>query len=101
MTDEMEELKSEIKTLTLQRNAYKMIEEGTKKISDFNKVAFQVGMKRIFPVLFFNDMPAEIREPGIYLEEIQKLDKCITLKNGKLHKMIKHEGKRNKKNKQQ
>lgn len=86
-------LRNKIRELVLQRDAYQLMEEGIKKLEDYNKLAAEINKSlpegqwkwmMVFPVIFKENSPPDVREPGIYKDDIYRLTTEIIRLNDQL-----------------
>lgn len=83
---EMEEIRAKIKELVLQRDAYQLMEDGIKKLEEYNILATKINnsstenkwhWRMVYPVIFKENSPPDVRNSGIYTYEIGKLTSII------------------------
>lgn len=84
---EMEEIRAKIKELVLQRDAYQLMEDGIKKLEEYNKLIRKINTSmpdnkhwrwlEVHPVIFKENSPPDVRNSGIYTYEIGKLTSTI------------------------
>lgn len=83
---EIEETRAKIKELVLQRDAYQLMEDGIKKLEEYNKLTMKINnslrenkwqWRLVYPVIFNENSPPEVRNSGIYTYEIGKLTSII------------------------